>query len=114
MNNYTELGPVPSDEPCSQLGVDADFAEQNAIETTAYKHQLERRFPEFVFVVKEFPYDTGSYKEVCVTFSTELEWGAALVVENMLPDRWDEQAVAELKQGGYRHLGVSTDDCFCR
>jgi hypothetical protein len=114
MSDYIELGSVPSDETCAQLGENPDFYQQNGIETAAYKHQLERKFPGLRFVVKTFPYDSGSYSEVCVVFSTDEEGEQAYIIENMLPDRWDAEAVAELKAAGYRHLATSTDCYFCR
>jgi hypothetical protein len=95
---YLELGPVPCDEKCEQVGPDCDYGRMSA-ESREYANQLYRMFPgaedaNCSFGVKSFPHDFGSYKEVVVRFDSDDEKSVefAFNVENNLPAEWDEQA----------------------
>ena len=98
MRDYMELGPTPCDEPCAQVGA-YDFESKVRKECRAYKHQLERLFPECDFIVKAFSHDFGTYYEVCVVYDTDDRQSAenALKVEINLPEKWDEEAKKELE-----------------
>ncbi len=89
--DYLTLGPVPSDESCEQVGPNYD-AEHARAECNAYKHQLQRNWPQLSFFVKSFPHDFGSYMEVCVSDNC----AEAFAVGNSLPATWDDKARVEL------------------
>lgn len=98
-----EIGPVPYEENCAQLG-DEYFHEKSKKEMNAYIEQLYRQFPEaannrVAFVSKWFSHDFGSYGEVCIKYNDEnqLALEYALMVEKNLPGNWDEEAIKELE-----------------
>jgi len=97
MSEFMELGPVPCNEECAQVGSD-DFYERARKEYSAYKHQLERMFPNCNFRIKSFPHDFGTYYEVCVVYDENDEKATerALEVEGNLPENWDDEAKKEL------------------
>jgi porphobilinogen deaminase len=77
-------------------------------ECRAFAHQLERAFPEAVeagcsFRIKSNAHDFGTYLEVQVRFDDDDEhqthW--AFMIENDLPESWDDQARAELAAADY-------------
>jgi hypothetical protein len=96
-----ELGPVPSDENCAQLGVTENYSAVALAECRRYKRQLERMFPvpegvEASFAVKSNRHEFGSYPEVALKFEgTVAGWDFSTHVENNLPDKWDDQDAAE-------------------
>lgn len=106
MRTYFELGPTPVEENAAQMGEADDFAAQNLIETRVYMHQLMRMFPEAEFKVKAFPYEYDSYREVVVVYDDDDEddVNLTLKIEADTPLRWDDIALAELKNTNYRHL----------
>lgn len=103
MRDYLEVGPVPHEEECVQVG-SAGYQKQAWRECQAYKNQLERLFPvpngaPGYFAIKSFPHDFGSYYEVVVVYDeqneTSTEW--AFNVENNAPARWDAEALSRIK-----------------
>ena len=114
MRDYQTLGPTPWNEPCAQVGA-ADYAEKSRLETQTYINQLLRQFGEppglSFFRVKRFPHEFGSYHEVVITYDDENEAAVefAYNVENNTPERWDEQALEELRQRGYTMQVVPKD-----
>lgn len=100
-----ELGPVPADESCEQVRSNGttDYTRMRA-ECTAYKHQLERQFPDApegtYFRVKSYSHDFGTYYEVCVNYDMDDDESSeyAFKVENDLPGNWDDKALSELGQ----------------
>ena len=107
MRDYLDLSSVPVSEPCACVGSD-DYMTRARIECRAFAHQLERTFPQAVeagcsFRVKSNPHDFGTYLEVQVRFDDDDEhqthW--AFMIENDLPEAWDDQARAELAAADY-------------
>lgn len=98
MRDYIELGPVPADEPCAQVGTpDADL--RMRVEVGEYVNQLRRTFPQVAaagaaFRLKRFSHEFGDYYEAVVAYDDESEaqTAAAFAVEANLPSSWDETA----------------------
>lgn len=102
MKEQLELGPVPCNEPCEQLGPEYNSAKAIA-ECRAFIHQLQREFPVPKGVVGWFkitanPHDFGTYHEVAVVYDDNdpksIDW--AFGVEGDTPSEWDEEARKEL------------------
>lgn len=95
---YVELGSVPCDEDCAQVGSD-NYRERMREESARYIAQLRRRFPDMpesvTLGVKSFPHDFGTYHEVVAWFDTrdEVAISAAYAVENNLPSTWSDETV---------------------
>ena len=98
MKEYIELGPVPSEEKCAQVG-DSNYSEQSIKECRAYKNQLKRRFPLADFQIKLFEHDFGYYREVVVYYNdTDYDQEMrAIEIEDNIPEYWDEEAKKELE-----------------
>lgn len=93
--DYIELGPTPAGENCAQLGTD-DYQRRARLETSVYKRQLQRMFPDVkgYFKTKAFQHDFGTYYEVCfVGDDAEMTY-----VECNTPEFWDEAAKKELAE----------------
>lgn len=101
MLDKMELGPVPCDEECQQLGIDYDPIRAKA-ECRAYVNMLQRVFgdpPEGArFGVVGCQHDFGTYYEACVKYDDEIKEAIdfAYDVEKNLPQYWDEDACVEL------------------
>lgn len=105
--NYIELGPVPAEESCAQVGA-PDYERDARRECGVYKRMLERMFPvpegvEARFTVRKYPHDFGSYFEVCVAYGSRDGHGIssapsdyAFHVESESPLHWDAIAQYEL------------------
>ena len=92
-----ELGPVPAEEACAQVGHD-DYSERSRRECAVYIRQLQRVFgnPDpaaLRFVRRGFPHELGRYHEVVAVMTAE---GAAMFDEALVPSEWDHIARAEL------------------
>lgn len=105
MKDYYEMGTTPSDEPCIQVTKDGDYHEAMKKECRIYKNQLDRMFsekllPGMYFTVKSFPHDFGTYYEVCLVYDDckDEQAEAMIEIENNLPEKWDSEALAELKE----------------
>jgi hypothetical protein len=92
-----EVGPVPFEEECAQVGT-ADYAARSTLECTVYIRQLHRIFgtpdpAKLAFVRRSYPHAFGRYHEVvaCITG----RWDQVFD-ERKLPARWDHIALAEL------------------
>jgi hypothetical protein len=96
-----ELGPVPYEEQCQQLGPSYDAAEAQR-ECTIYMMQLVRQHgapPDGVRLrVKGFPHDFGFYYEVVVSFDSNDEKQAeyAYKLESDGPANWDTRSIVDL------------------
>ena len=118
MNDFINIGPVPCEEECAQVG-SPDYSNRAHKELIAFKHQLERMFPDGHFGIKWFPHDFGSYGEVVAYFGDPIEdfvdddldeYGdegissdnrsketkAAYEAESNMPKFWDDEALEEL------------------
>lgn len=102
MREKLELGPVPYEEPCQQLGPNYDAVAAKH-ECNRYCNQLVRQFgkpPAGVSVsVRGFAHDFGTYYEACVLFDPDSEEQTeyAYKLESDGPANWDETALAEIK-----------------
>lgn len=103
MTDAVELGPVPSDEQCEQLGEDYDARKAKA-QCRAFAHQLARMFgepPEGArFAVTSNRHDFGTYYEVAVKYDGNNQTAAAYAyrVDEGAPTRWDRDALLELAE----------------
>ncbi|WP_343878725.1 hypothetical protein, partial [Cupriavidus pauculus] len=92
-----ELGPVPAEESCAQVGHD-DYDERSRRECAVYIRQLQRIFnhPDqtvLKFVRRGFPHELGRYHEVVAVMTAE---GANVFDDDRVPHEWDHIARAEL------------------
>ena len=100
MIDYLNIGPVPCEESCVQVGDECDYNLMQA-ECQAYKHQLIRVYGEPPIganvVVKRFSHDFGTYMEVCAKYDEDNDEATdyAFKLESGC-DTWDEEAKAEL------------------
>lgn len=95
---YLELGPVPIEEECAQVG-SPDFERKAKLECKVYIAQLKRMYPGMNFAVRGFDHDFGRYYEVIVFYDPDdLESSNnAFAIEENLPYRWDEIAKSSLQ-----------------
>lgn len=111
MREYLVVGSTPIDEQCIQVRSNSDYLFSMKKECDIYKRQLERLFPDppdgVWFSIKSFDHDFGMYTEVCVFFDgdDEIQSEYASDVDSSLPEKWDSDALAELRQiDGYERL----------
>jgi hypothetical protein len=89
------IGPVPYDEACAQLGSTPDFAEVARAECRAYRAALIAHYgcppEEAELRIVGSPHDFGTYYEVYVVYDAEISAAVdyALIVEQGLA-RWEE------------------------
>jgi hypothetical protein len=104
------IGCTPIEEPCAQVGQD-DYARQAKLGCKALIGMFERLYPcpegaQAYLYTKSNSHDFGTYYEVEVKFDEEdpaaCDW--AYLLEAILPERWDAQALDFLAQNGYRHF----------
>ncbi|NTV70053.1 MAG: hypothetical protein HGA71_07915 [Azonexaceae bacterium] len=96
------IGPVPTDESAAQVGR-PDYDEQSLRQCQVFKQMLERLHPvptdcSAALVIKSFPHDFGSYREVCVRYddSDPVATDYAYGLENNTPVQWDAAARYQL------------------
>lgn len=93
MSDYLNLGPVPSEEPCAQVG-DPGYELKARGECKRFIELLRRKFgPEPAggkLKVKGFEHDFGRYFEVIVVYRDQESFDYALTLEEEAPARWDE------------------------
>ena len=119
MRDYITLGSTPSNEDCAQVGK-SDYGIRSKIETTAYKNQLYRMFPEVLnsktlsFTIKSFQHDFGSYKEVVINYDddNEQEYNDIVIikVDRNIPKAWDKEALEEIKNQTTIVEGIRNDN----
>ena len=115
MMEYIELGSVPCDEPCAQVG-DDDYRERARRECRAYINQLTRmiksagkEIPEgFRLVIKSNPHDFGTYHEIACKFQDDNEAACELAywVDENAPSLWDGEALRELARDNSATVGI--------
>ena len=105
--HYIELGPVPAEESCAQVG-QPDFPERSRRECLVFRRMLQRLFPvpdglQVQYVTRSHQHDYGTYREVAVGYSGNgTPAGAsaaedfAFAVERGTPSQWDPIAQYEL------------------
>lgn len=89
MRDYLELGPVPPEEECQQVGTSSYDDKKAREECERYKELLEKKFPTAQFGIKKFHHDFGSYREVVVYFDDTEEDPIAFEVDRNLPMTWE-------------------------
>ena len=100
------LGPTPNAEKCAQVGT-SNYTVLTNMEIQAYMFQLRRQFtnmPSSIALYKKAnPHDFGTYYELVARFPIDDEDAMeyACRMEENLPDRWDEEAIFELKKKNY-------------
>lgn len=96
------IGPVPAEESCDQLGANyrPDIARA---ECKAFIKQLKRQFGEppegVVFKITSEAHDFGTYHEVAIRFPdrcSDAGWDYASKCESDAWTEWDEEARMEL------------------
>lgn len=104
------IGPVPTDESAAQVGR-PDYDDQSLRQCHVFKRMLERLHPipadgSATLVVKSFPHDCGSYREVCVRYDDNdpVATDYAFALESDTPAEWD--AIARYELIWLEHLGV--------
>lgn len=97
---------VPHNEPCVQLGAE-NYPEWSRLEAKALRDQIYRQLgqPPAGTGIKiiSCSHDFGSYLDLAVVYNTDSEESEEwmLKVESELPEEWDEEAKAYLKENGY-------------
>lgn len=107
MIDHLEIGSVPVDEPCAQLGSEKyDASHWSRIECAVYAEQLRRVYgPEpagATLYTKSNRHDFGTYLEVAVRYDEDDEAATdyAYKCEAGL-DTWDDISKAKLAEAGY-------------
>ena len=99
---YIEIGPVPGEENCAQVG-SSDYTEASLRECEVFRRMLARLFPvpaglPVAYVGRMHPHDFGNYREVSIRYddsdSQAVEF--AYEVERSAPGEWDAIARYEL------------------
>ncbi len=99
---YIEIGPVPGEENCAQVG-SSDYTEASLRECEVFRRMLARLFPvpaglPVAYVGRTHPHDFGNYREVSIRYddsdSQAVEF--AYEVEQSAPGEWDAIARYEL------------------
>lgn len=106
-----EIGCTPYAEAAAQVG-QPDYIEQSRLECTAFRHQLQRQFPDLndnpdcYLTTKANPHDFGTYREVAIKYAPQSirAEDLAYLIEASTPEHWDAQALEWLRSHGYRHL----------
>jgi hypothetical protein len=94
MDDFFTLGPVPSDEPCAQVG-EEDYRTRAVPECRRYIDLLRKTFgeePEGTrLAVKWFAHDFGDYCEVVCYFDPEIPDSVAYAqrCESDAPTTWE-------------------------
>ena len=99
---YIEIGSVPGEENCAQVG-SSDYTEASLSECEVFRRMLARLFPvpaglPVAYVGRTHPHDFGNYREVSIRYddsdSQAVEF--AYEVEQSAPGEWDAIARYEL------------------
>lgn len=109
--DFFTLASTPNDETCTQAGMDL---ESQIKECTALINQLKRgagtpdEGAEF-FIIENTGHDFGIYYEAGIFYQpTPEDQGEengseiyAMVIEQNIPDKWDAEALQELRKAGH-------------
>lgn len=105
MKETLNIGSAPFEENCAQLGGRL-YEELSRMECAAFKEQIIRKLGDppgsARVVVKSFPHDFGSYREVCVVFDDEdepaTEYAYACEASGDPLAKWDCDALDKLEE----------------
>lgn len=99
MRDYLNIGSVPVDEPCAQVGAD-NYRQDAHLECNMFMNKLRQTFPWLEdemtwFKIKGFAHDFGDYYEVVVSYddADEESYLKAIYVENNTPMTWSDTKV---------------------
>jgi len=102
--NYIEIGSVPYDEECAQVG-EANYHELSKIECRLFAKQIIEQFNEQIeetgclIRVKSFQHDFGNYSEVVVYYpDTEKAIDLAFEIESDCWQNWTEESKNKLQE----------------
>lgn len=102
--DYIEIGSVPYDESCAQVGT-SNYMELSRIECRLFAKQIHEQFGEAlertgcILKAKSFPHDFGSYMEVVVYYpDNEEAANVAFGIESDCWQNWTEESKKELEQ----------------
>ena len=107
---YIEIGPVPGEENCAQVG-SSNYTEASLRECEVFRRMLARLFPvpaglPVAYVGRTHPHDFGNYREVSIRYddsdSQAIEF--AYEVERSIPGEWDAIARYELAWYERKHV----------
>jgi len=99
MQDFITLGPVPSDEPCAQMG-DENYASRARAECKRFIALLRKTFgaePSGAYLqTKAFPHDYGTYYEVVCYFNPSVPASIeyAYRLEREAPTTWGSEGEA--------------------
>ena len=101
---------VPTDEDCAQVGSD-NYSKMSRLEAQAFRDQIYRVFGEppanTDIRIKSCPHDFGSYLDLEIVYDDDeddsCDW--TFKVEGNLPDKWDLEALEQLRSAGYTIRG---------
>ena len=111
MKEKFSLGTTPHNEPCIQMG-DSNYRRNSRLECLALISQFRReRGPEPAgsgFKIASNTHDFGNYFDVEIEFEGDNEEAVefALMVESEIPEKWDEQSLAFLKENSYSLMTI--------
>lgn len=109
MHESLNLSPTPTDEDCAQVG-SPDYIKQSRVELAAFREQLYRllkkQFPTVLVTIVRVshPHDFGTYHDLEVKYDPhdQESVGQAFWLDENLPENWDQEALDDLKQAGYK------------
>lgn len=106
MRETVNIACSPLGEDCVQVSPASDYTPMMNKEVNAFKRMLERMTAagkygdvgKAFFKITTSQHDFGSYKEVEVSYDESDEVGCdfAYIVEGNIPEKWDDEARAEL------------------
>lgn len=104
MKDHLNIGSALYEEDCAQVGSE-NYQKRSTVECRAFAGQcrrvLEKKYPDYtvLIMVKSFPHDFGTYREVVVLYDDEnkSEIEQALYLESADLSNWDKEAKEELK-----------------
>lgn len=101
MRELLELGCSPADESCVQLGTPEYDEREARMECNRFKAMLQKRFEDILNSTHVYlkvignSHDFGTYFEVAVAYDcdNEIEYCAAVFIENNYPATWDDDKI---------------------
>lgn len=104
MIDHIEIGTVPANEECAQVGSE-NYKTLAMLESKVFVNQLERAFPNEVLSGIKFKtswndHDFGKYLSVKIVFQNDnnIQSEAAYAIDKSIPENWDRQSLVELNK----------------
>lgn len=111
MLDYMEISQTtPCDEPCVQIGSE-NYMKLSRLEARTYIDQLQRKFGSApvgsFFKIVHCPHDFGTYLDIRYYYDDEDQRHVAYLCEiDRGCDKWDDVALKELEEKGYKLEGA--------